>query len=39
MSTHDLCFEQKCEKYQNFVSEKCHFLEYLNKNVFVMLSL
>ena len=25
MSTHNLCFEQKPEKYQNFLSEKFHF--------------
>ena len=24
-STHNLCFEQKCEKYQNFLSENFHF--------------
>ena len=23
---HNLCFEQKCEKYQNFLSENLHFL-------------
>ena len=26
MSTHNLCFEQKYEKYQNFLSENFHFL-------------
>ena len=26
MSTHNLCFEQKHEKYQNFLSENFHFL-------------
>ena len=41
MSTHNLCFEQKCEKYQNFLSENFQFLEvklsiYLNRHVFVM---
>ena len=40
-STHNLCFEQKYEKYQNFLSENFHFLVvkfsvYLNKHVFVM---
>ena len=39
--THNLCFEQKCEKYQNFLSENFQFLEvkfsiYLNRRVFVM---
>ena len=24
-SVHGLCFEQKCEKYQNFLSENFHF--------------
>ena len=42
MSTHNLCFEQKYEKYQNFLSENFHFLVvkfsvYLNRCVFVML--
>ena len=23
-STHNICFEQKCEKYQNFLSEHFH---------------
>ena len=41
MSTHNLCFEQKYEKYQNFVSENFSFLVvkfsiYLNRRVFVM---
>ena len=27
MSTHNLCFEQKYEKYQNFLSEHFQFLE------------
>ena len=41
MSTHNLCFEQKYEKYQIFLSEKLHFLVakfsvYLNRHVFVM---
>ena len=25
MSTHNVCFEQKFEKYQNFLSENFHF--------------
>ena len=41
MSTHNLCFEQKYEKYQSFVPEIFQFLEvkfslYLNRRVFVM---
>ena len=41
MSTHNLCFEKKYEKYQNFLSENFHFLVvklsvYLNRHVFVM---
>ena len=41
MSTHNLCFEQKYEKYQDFLSENFHFLVvkfsvYLNRHVFVM---
>ena len=40
-SIHNLCFEQKHEKYQNFLSENFHFLVvkfsvYLNRHVFVM---
>ena len=40
-STHNLCFEQKYEKYQHFLSENFQFLEvkfsiYLNRHVFVM---
>ena len=40
-STHNLCFEQKYEKYQNFLSENFQFLVvkfsiYLNRRVFVM---
>ena len=40
-STHNLCFEQKYEKYQNFLSENFHFLVvkfsvYLNRRVFIM---
>ena len=36
---HNLCFEQKYEKYQNFLSENFHFLVvkfsvYLNRHVF-----
>ena len=42
-STHNLCFEQKYEKYQSFSSENFQFLEiklsiYLNRRVFVMCS-
>ena len=42
MSTHDLCFGQEYEKYQNFLSENFHFLVvkfslYLNRRVFVMI--
>ena len=41
-STHSLCFEQKYEKYRNFLSENFHFLVvkfsvYLNRHVFVMI--
>ena len=41
-STHNLCFEQNPEKYQNFLSENFHFLVakfsiYLNRHVFVMM--
>ena len=41
-STHNLCFEQKHEKYQIVLSENFHFLVvkfsvYLNRHVFVML--
>ena len=41
-STHNLCFEQKYENYQNFSSENFQFLVvkisvYLNRHVFVML--
>ena len=41
MSTNNLCFEQKYEKYQNFLSVNFQFLEvkfsiYLNRRVFVM---
>ena len=40
-STHNLCFEQRHEKYQSFLSENFQFLEvnlsiYLNRHVFVM---
>ena len=40
-STHNLCFEQKYEKYRNFVSENfpvlvVKFSIYLNRRVFVM---
>ena len=42
-STHNLCFEQKYEKCQNFLSEKFSFLVvkfsvYLNRHVFVVIS-
>ena len=41
MGTHNLCFEQKYEKYRSFLSENFQFLEikfsiYLNRRVFVM---
>ena len=41
-STHNLCFEQKYEKYQNFLIENFHFFVvkfsvYLNRHVFVMI--
>ena len=41
MSTHNLCFEQKCEKYKNFLSDCFPFLVakfsvYLNRHVFIM---
>ena len=41
MSTHNLCFEQKYETYQNFSSESFQFLVvkfsiHLNRCVFVM---
>ena len=44
MSTHNLWFEQKYEKYQNVLSENFHFLVvkfsvYLNRHVFVMTSI
>ena len=40
-STHKLCFKQKYEKYQNFLSENFHILvvkfsAYLNRYVFIM---
>ena len=40
-STHNLCFEQKYEEYQNFLSENFNFLVVkfsvnLNRHVFVM---
>ena len=42
-STHNLCFEQKYEKYQKILSENFQFLVvkfsiYLNRRVFVMLT-
>ena len=41
MGTHNLCFEQKYEKYQGFLSENFQFLEVkfsipLNRRVLVM---
>ena len=41
MSTYNLCFEQKYEKYQSFLSKNFQFLEvkfsiYLNRHVFIM---
>ena len=39
-STISLCFEQKSEEYQNFLSENFYFWVvsvYLNRHVFVML--
>ena len=41
MSTHNLCFEQKYEKYQNFYLKififlVVKFILYLNRHVFVM---
>ena len=44
MSTHNLCFEQKYENYQNFLSENFDFLVvkfsvYLNRQVFVLVCL
>ena len=44
MSTHNLCFKQKYEKYRSFfLSENFQFLEikcfiYLNRRVFVMIT-
>ena len=42
-STHNLCFEQKCEKYQNFYLKififfggKIFSIRYLNRPVLVM---
>ena len=35
-NTHNLCFEQKYEKYQNFLSENFHFFGGENKHVFIM---
>ena len=44
MSTHNLCFDQKYEKYQKFSSESFHFLVvkfsiYLNRRVFELFNL
>ena len=33
-STHNLCFEEKYEKYRDFLSENFHI--FLNRRVFVM---
>ena len=43
-STHNLCFEQKYEKYQRFLSRNFQFLDVnfsisLNRRVFVMLKI
>ena len=43
MSTHNLCFEQKYEKYQNFYLKTFSFLVvkfsiYLNRRIFILLS-
>ena len=43
MNAHNLCFEQKYEKYQNFLSENFQFLVVkfsvdLNRHVFMMVS-
>ena len=43
MSTHNLCFEQKYEKYQKFYLKTFSFYVvkfsiYLNRHVFVMIS-
>ena len=43
MSTHNLCFAQKYEKYQRFLFENFQFLEvkfsiHLNKHVFILFS-
>ena len=37
MSTHNLFFEQKYEKYQNFYLLVVKFSVYLNRHVFVMM--
>ena len=42
MGTHNLCFEQKYEKYQSFLPDNFQFLQvkfsiYLNRRIFVML--
>ena len=41
MCTHNLCFEQKYEKYQNFLSKNFHLLVvkfsvYMNRHILVM---
>ena len=43
MSIHNLCFDQKYKKYQNFLSENFHFLvikfsAYLKRRVFIMVT-
>ena len=39
MSTNNLCFEQKYEKYQSFIFENVQFLEVicLNKRVLILI--
>ena len=39
MNTHNLCFEQKHEEYQNFCHLVVKFSIYLNRCVFIMLSI
>ena len=36
MGTHNLCFEQKYEKHQNFLSEIFPFFNIFDRRVFVM---
>ena len=35
-STHNLCFEQKLKKYQNFSAENYQFLQLKEKSIFHM---